>query len=87
MTWEDVIRCYPNQWVIFEVTYTGLQVPPPRLLCVLESECDPHQILQRCNDLAHSDTRRIVHFAHTSWATPHQELPLRTLPTGKGVAV
>ena len=87
MTWEEIIRRYPHQWVIFEVERPAVPAAQGVLLRVLEAGCAPHTILNRCNELAHGEVLRTVHFAHTTWAAPRQDLPLRTLPGGTGIAV
>jgi hypothetical protein len=87
MTWQETVRRYPNQWIIFEVQPLTLSASQAKTLRILESGCAPHTILKRCNELAHGETLRTVRFAHTTWETPDQDVALRTLPTGFGIAV
>lgn len=87
MTWEEVTRSYPEQWVIFEVEPAALRKGENVELKIVESNCDPFTILERCNELVHTEPRRSLTFAHTSWEHPRQGPPVRTLPTKRGIAL
>lgn len=87
MKWNDIIQHYPQQWVIFETVIPSRKNPDEADFQVLETDCSPHTIIKRCNDLAHGQGLHRVSFAHTSWDSPFERVPLRTLPNGDGIAL